>query len=91
MTCPQEKDILPLPSPSIKGRHRNGRRATHLQRGDTGSGPERAVDGRSRAFSKHEAVSALLQGGAGYDVLDSPRCGLALYDPRASFHLGVCG
>ena len=84
--------ILPLPSPSMKGRHRNGRRATYLQRGDTGSGPRgRALDGRSRAFPKHEAVSALLQCGAGYDALDSPVGGLTLYDPRASFYLGVCG
>ena len=46
--CPQDKGILPLPSPSMKGRHRNGRRATYLQRGDTGSGPREGF-GRSLA------------------------------------------
>ena len=40
--------ILPLPSPSMKGRHRNGRRATYLQRGDTGSCPREGC-GRSLA------------------------------------------
>ena len=88
----QEKDT------SCPGRHHPSR--VDIETGDVqlassegmrGVVRETAVDGRSRAFSKHEAVSALLQGGAGYDALDSLRGGMALYDPRASFYLGVCG
>ena len=41
---------------------------------------ERAVNGRARLSSLHEAVRALLQGGPGYDTLDFPVGGLALYD-----------
>ena len=55
---------------------------TELQhRSIRGAVRERAVDGRSQTFQKHEAVSALLHGGMGYDTLDFPVGVLALYDP----------
>ena len=45
----------------------------------------RAVDGRSWAFLQHEAVSALLQGGAGYDALDALRWWLGIVRPPRVF------
>ena len=123
MTCSQEKDILPLPSPPVETRHGSGLSRGCVQRlgfrryvvrdcvesinwfagihkspvdsdvteiqhpsieGIRGAVRERAVDGRSQTFSKHETDSALLHGGMGMTPWTFPLVVWPCTTPRAS-------